>query len=70
MAAIYGYLYVILTTMTQIFEKNYGFTTSSSGLTSLGFGLITTMILAEAYLVDAFPLHAASALAGGACSDV
>ena len=31
----------------------------------VAFGLLTTMIPAETYLVDAFPLHSASAMAGG-----
>lgn len=35
------------------------------GTALIGFGLIATMLPAETYLVDAFPLHSASALAGG-----
>lgn len=38
MAVVYGYLYIILTTMTEIFENIYGFSAGSSGLSLLGMG--------------------------------
>lgn len=31
----------------------------------IAFGLLVTLIIAETYLVDAFPIHSASAMAGG-----
>jgi hypothetical protein len=38
-AVIYGYLYLLFTTMTFTFEKNYGFSQGSAGLTYLGIGI-------------------------------
>jgi Major Facilitator Superfamily len=38
-AVIYGYLYLLFTTMTFTFEANYGFSQGSAGLTYLGLGI-------------------------------
>ncbi|KAJ5638455.1 hypothetical protein N7528_000845 [Penicillium herquei] len=38
-AIAYGYLYLMFTTMTSIFEGQYGFSSGISGLTYLGFGV-------------------------------
>ena len=46
-AIIYGYTYLILTTLTPVFEMNYGFSASSAGLTFIGLG-------------ELFPFHAPS----------
>lgn len=37
-AVIYGYLYLVSTTLTTIFETNYGFSQGAAGLTFLGIG--------------------------------
>ena len=37
-AVIYGYTYLILTTLTPVFEANYGFSAGSAGLTFIGLG--------------------------------
>ena len=39
MAIVYGYLYLIFTTLTLVFEKGYGFSQGSVGLTYLGIGV-------------------------------
>lgn len=39
MALVYGYLYVLFTTLTDVFEHTYGFSTSLVGLTYLGLGV-------------------------------
>ena len=38
-AVIYGYLYLLLTTITEVFEDNYGFSQGSVGLAYLGIGV-------------------------------
>ncbi|KAJ5682365.1 hypothetical protein N7462_005530 [Penicillium macrosclerotiorum] len=38
-AMTYGYLYLMFTTMTDIFEGKYGFSSGIAGLTYLGFGV-------------------------------
>ena len=38
-AIIYGYMYVLFTTMTAVFEQMYGFSQGTVGLTYLGMGL-------------------------------
>ena len=38
-AVVYGYLYLVFTTMTDVFENNYGFSTNIVGLTFIGVGL-------------------------------
>lgn len=38
-AVIYGYLYLLFTTMTTVFEENYGFSQGSVGLAYLGIGV-------------------------------
>lgn len=38
-AITYGYLYLLFTTMTTIFEDNYGFSQGIAGLAYIGFGL-------------------------------
>jgi MFS family permease len=38
MALVYGYLYVVLTTMTEVFDTNYHFSRGGSGLAFLGLG--------------------------------
>ena len=37
-ALVNGYLYIILTAITPVFESNYGFRQSTSGLVYLGIG--------------------------------
>lgn len=39
MALVYGYLYIVLTTMTEVFEDRYGFSRGGSGLAFLGLGM-------------------------------
>jgi hypothetical protein len=38
-AVVYGYLYLLFTTMTDVFENNYGFSQGSVGLVYLGIGI-------------------------------
>ncbi|KAH8769490.1 major facilitator superfamily domain-containing protein [Hyaloscypha finlandica] len=38
MAMVYGYLYLMFTTLTEVFERVYGFSTGTVGLTYLGLG--------------------------------
>ena len=38
-AVVYGYLYLVFTTITSVFEKNYGFSPDVVGLTFVGVGL-------------------------------
>ena len=38
-AVVYGYLYLVFTTITDVFENNYGFSTNIVGLTFIGVGL-------------------------------
>ena len=39
MAVVYGYLYLLFTTITEVFENRYHFSQGSVGLTYLGIGL-------------------------------
>ncbi|KAL8646597.1 MAG: hypothetical protein Q9210_006048 [Variospora velana] len=39
MAVVYGYLYLLFTTLTVVFESTYGFSSGSVGLTFLGIGI-------------------------------
>ena len=39
MAVVYGYLYLLFTTITEVFEDRYGFSQGSVGLTYLGIGV-------------------------------
>ncbi|KAL8988561.1 MAG: hypothetical protein Q9177_002386 [Variospora cf. flavescens] len=39
MAVVYGYLYLLFTTLTVVFESSYGFSFGSIGLTFLGIGI-------------------------------
>jgi hypothetical protein len=39
MAVIYGYLYLLFTTFTVVFQEQYNFSTGSSGLTFIGMGV-------------------------------
>ncbi|KAL9105186.1 MAG: hypothetical protein Q9187_008775 [Circinaria calcarea] len=39
MAVVYGYLYLLFTTITEVFEGRYGFSQGVVGLTYLGLGL-------------------------------
>jgi len=39
MAIIYGYLYLLFTTIPKVFRENYGFTSGTVGLAYLGIGL-------------------------------
>lgn len=39
MAVVYGYLYLLFTTMTLVFEDNYGFSQGAVGLSYLGIGI-------------------------------
>lgn len=36
---VYGYLYLLFTTFTRVFEDEYGFSTGSVGLTFMGLGI-------------------------------
>ena len=38
-AVIYGYMYILFTTMTEVFEQMYGFSQGTVGLTYLGMGI-------------------------------
>ena len=38
-AIVYGYLYLIFTTITEVFEGSYGFSSGIVGLTFLGIGV-------------------------------
>jgi len=39
MAVVYGYLYLLFTTLTEVFENTYHFSPGTVGLTYLGIGL-------------------------------
>lgn len=39
MAVVYGYLYLLFTTITEVFEGQYGFSQGTVGLTFLGIGV-------------------------------
>ena len=39
MAIVYGYLYLLFTTITEVFQSTYGFSQGSVGLTYLGLGI-------------------------------
>lgn len=39
MAVVYGYLYLLFTTITEVFEQNYEFSSGAVGLTYLGIGV-------------------------------
>lgn len=39
MAVVYGYLYLLFTTLTEVFQKNYHFSQGTVGLTYLGIGI-------------------------------
>ena len=39
MAIVYGYLYLLFTTITGLFEQSYGFSQGSAGLAFLGIGI-------------------------------
>ena len=39
MAVVYGYLYLLFTTITEVYETQYGFSAGSVGLTYLGIGV-------------------------------
>lgn len=39
MAVVYGYLYLLFTTITEVYEDRYGFSQGSVGLTYLGIGV-------------------------------
>ncbi|KAJ5856577.1 uncharacterized protein N7529_010521 [Penicillium soppii] len=47
-AVLYGFLYILFTTFTLVFEGQYGFSASSSGLSFLGSGV--GMLLGLAYV--------------------
>ena len=48
-ALVYAYTYVLLTTLTEVFETKYGFSTGSASLTFLGLG--TPTIFHRKYLI-------------------
>lgn len=39
MAVVYGYLYLLFTTITGLFERSYGFSQGTAGLSFLGIGI-------------------------------
>lgn len=39
MAIVYGYLYLLFTTLTDVFQENYHFSQGTVGLTYLGIGI-------------------------------
>jgi hypothetical protein len=43
---VYGYLYLLFTTITVVFEENYGFSQGSVGLSYLGIGIGSVLGLA------------------------
>ena len=61
MALVYGYLYLLFTTLTDVFENTYHFPTSLVGLTYLGLGVgMVGGILAYGSLADRMTLSAAA----------
>ena len=54
-ALVYGYLYIILTTITPVFESNYGFRENTSGLLYLGIGQLTNVNLKSSFKTDKLP---------------
>ena len=46
MAVVYGYLYLLFTTLTLVFERDYGFSQGNVGLTFLGIGIGSLLGLA------------------------
>lgn len=60
MALVYGYLYLLFTTLTDVFENTYHFPTSLVGLTYLGLGIgMVGGIAAYGYLADKMTISAA-----------
>ena len=60
MALVYGYLYLLFTTLTSVFEDTYHFPTSLVGLTYLGLGVgMVGGIAAYGFLADRMTLWAA-----------
>ena len=51
-ALVYGYLYIILTTITPVFESNYGFWENTSGLVYLGIDQLTNNSLKISFKTD------------------
>lgn len=43
MAVVYGYLYLLFTTITEVFESTYHFSSGAVGLTYLGIGIGSVM---------------------------
>ncbi|KAL8795201.1 MAG: hypothetical protein Q9182_007555 [Xanthomendoza sp. 2 TL-2023] len=65
MALVYGYLYILFTTLTGVFEQTYHFPTSVVGLTYLGLGIgMVGGIAAYGFLSDKLTLSAASRTGG------
>ena len=54
-ALVYGYLYVILTTVTPVFESNYSFRENTSGLVYLGIGQLTNVSWKSSSKTDKLP---------------
>lgn len=38
-SVIYGYLYLLFTTITEVYEREYGFSTGTAGLSYIGIGV-------------------------------
>ena len=51
-ALVHGYLYIILTTITPVFESNYGFWENTSGLVYLGIDQLTNNSLKSSFKTD------------------
>jgi MFS family permease len=45
-AVVYSYMYLIITTLTEVFEDNYGFSEGAAGLAFLGFSKLLSLRLA------------------------
>ncbi len=49
-SVVYGFLYILLTTITEVFESTYGFTQGEAGLVYLGLslGMVIGVVLCAA----------------------
>jgi predicted MFS family arabinose efflux permease len=63
---VYGYTYLLFTSLTPLYTKSYAFTPSATGLTYLDFGAGCTIgLIAFGLFSDASAKAATSASAGG-----
>jgi multidrug resistance protein len=64
-AVVYGYLYLMFTSITEVFEENYGFSTGTVGLVFLGLGFGSLVGLVFLSVTSDRFIKAQAAKAGG-----